>query len=71
MNPAFKIPELSDYDTRTVDEFKARVCGLSELALKMMIDACCKELGSVYARYTLDYMLNEASSILKTESDAR
>ena len=69
MNFAFKTPELSDYDKRTVDEFKGRVCGLSELALKIMIDACCKELGSVYARYTLDYMLNEATSILKTESD--
>lgn len=69
MNPVFKTPELSDYDKRTVDEFKGRVCGLSELALKIMIDACCKELGSVYARYTLDHMLSEASAILKTESD--
>lgn len=71
MNPAFKVPDLSDYDKRTVEEFKGRVCGLSELALKMMIDACCKELGSVYARYTLSHMLDEATAILKTESDGR
>ena len=69
MNPAFKAPDLSDYDKRIVEEFKSKVCGLSELALKRMIDVCCKELGSVYARYTLSYMLNEATAVLKTESD--
>lgn len=71
MNPAFKLPELSDYDKRTVDEFKGRVCGLSELALKIMIDMCCKELGSVYAHYTLSRMFNEATAILKSESDGQ
>lgn len=69
MNPAFKAPNLSDYDKRIVEEFKSKVCGLSELALKRMIDVCCRELGSVYARYTLDCMLNEATAVLRTESD--
>ena len=71
MNPAFKAPDLSDYDKRTVEEFKDKVCGLSELALRMVIDTCCKELSIVYARYTLNHMLNEAAATLKTEFDGR
>lgn len=69
MNPAYKIPELSGYDKRIVDEFRNNVHGLSELALRTILNECCVELGSVYARYTIEQMLGDAvSSIRSNES---
>jgi len=67
MKYPFQIPEVTEFDRNTIDELQPKLSQLSELALKRLIDDAVMALSAIYARNTINRMLEDTLSSMRSD----
>ncbi len=66
MKYPFQVPEVTEFDRKTIDELQPKMSQLSELALKRLIDEALLALSAIYVRNTINRMLEDTISSMKS-----